>query len=284
MKKRSRKMDATETPGCPQFTAALLLKQPVQLSFDQIRTELKRVAPRVTLGDWDGPVTGSADDTGIEMLSLNGEKMSLLNVDAPAPASVLEAGPFPNPLWPDPAAEAAAHKAHIVVIGLGDPVDRKAALAKARAVTLLTAAIARLVPAIGATWADSANLVKAAAFIGMTEGIGQPEANAVPFWVRLMLAQGPSTARGEQTIMAGTLGLRIFGLRELEYAPAPLDPEFIVQHAYSVSEYLLRSGKRLRHGETIGVEGQSGFAVSHADSGDFVSYPVARLSFQHKSR
>ncbi len=284
-------MKPTETPQSgseqdsrPQFTAALLLERHLQLTFKQIRSELKRIAPQATLGDWGGPVTDPTDDTGIEMLSLNGEKISVITVDAPAPAAVLEPGPFLNPLWPNAAVEAARHKAHIVIIGLDDPADRKAALAKARAVTLLAAAIARLVPAIGVSWADGANLVKAEAFIEMTKTIGQPDANAVPFWVRVMMAEGPSTARGEQTIAAGTLGLRIFGLRELEYAPGPLDPEFLMQHAYSVSEYLLRSGKRLRDGETIGVEGHTGFAISFANSGDFVSYPVARLSLQHKTR
>ncbi len=151
----------------PQFTAALLLEQPVQLSFDQIRSELKRIAPEAVLGDWNGPVTDTTDETGIEMLSLNGEKISLLNADTPAPEAVLQPGPFLNPLWPDAATKAAHHKAHIVVIGLEDAADRKAALAKARAVTLLTAAIARLVPAIGVTWADGANLVKAGDFVGM---------------------------------------------------------------------------------------------------------------------
>jgi Domain of unknown function (DUF4261) len=74
--------------------------------------------------------------------------------------------------------------------------------------------------------------------------------------------------------------IRIFGLRELEYAAAPLDPAFIMPHAYSVAEYLLRSGKRLAEGETIGAEGQAGFSVSHADTGDFVSLPIARLTIK----
>jgi hypothetical protein len=47
-----------------------------------------------------------------------------------------------------------------------------------------------------------------------------------------------------------------------------------------VAEYLLSSGKRLADGETIGVEGQERFNISHADTGDFVSFPVARLSLQ----
>ena len=48
--------------------------------------------------------------------------------------------------------------------------------------------------------------------------------------------------------------------------------------AYSVAEYLLRSGKRLDDGETIGVEGQTKFAISFQDAGQFVSSPVAHLT------
>jgi hypothetical protein len=165
---------------------------------------------------------------------------------------------------------------HIAIVGIQDPIDGQAALAKARAVSLVAAAIVRLVPAIGVRWVDAANLMRAAAFAEMTKNIGQPDANAVMFWVRVMLAKGPPGAHGEQTMKAG-IGLRIFGLRELEYASAPLDPRVIL-HAYSVSEYLLRSGKRLADGETIGVGGQTAFAISHGDAGDFVSTPIARLS------
>jgi hypothetical protein len=148
-----------------QFTAVLLLERPEKLSFRQLRAELMRIAPQAVLGGWGGPSV----EPGIEMLSLNGEDLSVLVVDAPAPAAVLQPGPFANPLWPDAEREAAHHKAHIAIVGLRDPVDRRAALAKARAVTLLAAAIARLVPAIGVAWVDGANLVRAAPFTEMTK-------------------------------------------------------------------------------------------------------------------
>jgi hypothetical protein len=216
------------------------------------------------------------------MLSLGGEKLSVLAVDAPAPAGILRPGLFPNPLWPNAEKEVAQHKAHILVIGLGDPADQEAALVKARAVTLLTAAIARLVNPIGVDWADGANLVRAAVFAEIVKDIGQPAGNAVPFWVRVMLARGEAGPRGEPMIKAGTIGLRLFGLRELEYAAAPLDPGSIIQHAYSVAEYLLRSGKHLADGETIGAEGegQTRFGISYADAGGFVSFPIARLTIK----
>jgi hypothetical protein len=265
----------------PQFTATLLLERQAKPSFAQLKEELQRLAPDAVLGDWTGPIADPSADPGIEMLSLNGEKLSVLVVDAPAPAAILQPGPFPNPLWPNAEKEAAQHKAHILVIAFEDPADRDAALAKARTVTLLTAAIARLVPAIGVDWADGANLVRAAAFAEMTKSIGQPGANSVPFWVRMILVKGDAGPRGEPTLKAGTTGLRVFGLRELEYAAAALDPRFIMQHAYSVAEYLLSSGKRLADGETIGVEGQTRFNISHADAGDFVSFPIARLTSKH---
>lgn len=263
-----------------QFTTVLLLETPVKLSFSQVQAEVRRIAPQVILGDWNGPVADPEADPGIEMLSLNGEKLSVLVVDTPAPPAILQSGPFPNPLWPNAEKEAAHHKAHILVIGLEDPIDREAALAKARAVTLVTAAIAQLVPAIGVSWVDGANLVRAAGFVEMTKDIGQPDANAVPFWVRIMLARGETAVGDKPTINAGTIGLRIFGLRELEYGAVPFDPGFVIQHAFSIAEYLLRSGKRLANGETIGAEGQTRFGISHADTGDFVSFPIARLTIK----
>jgi hypothetical protein len=41
------------TPGTvkAQFTAALLLEEPVKLSFGQLQAELKRIAPQAVLGD-----------------------------------------------------------------------------------------------------------------------------------------------------------------------------------------------------------------------------------------
>ena len=90
-------------------------------------------------------------------------------------------------------------------------------------------------------------------------------------------------AVGEPMLKAGTTGLRIFGLRELEYAATPLNPGFIVPHAYSTAEYLLTSGKRLADGETIGVGGEKRFSISHADTGDFIAFQIARLTFEPRT-
>jgi hypothetical protein len=149
--------DADTYRGSGARRVYAFLKQFVDTSFSQIRSELKRIAPQADLGDRSGPITGPSLDPGIEMLSVNGETMSVLVINGPAPASV-------------------------------------------------------------------------------------------------------------------------FRPREIEYAPAQLDPSFRMPHAYFVSEHLLRSGKRLSDGETIGVDGQIGFTVVHADKCVFCAFPVARLS------
>lgn len=266
----------------PQFTATILLRERVNLSFRQLQEELRRIAPDEVLGDWEGPVADPDSVPGIEMLTLNDQVLAALIVDAPANPAILQPGPFRNPLWPNAEQEAAEHKAHILIMGLKDPpTDREGRLAKARAVTWVTAAIAQLVPVVGVSWADAANLVSAAAFAStIRHNFSQPSHNAVPFWMRIKIAMADGGPRGEPMMTAGTLGLRLFGLRELEYDPVPFPPFSIMEHAYATAEYLLRSGKHLDEGETIGVEGEGEmkFAISLHDDSPFGPYPVARLT------
>jgi hypothetical protein len=259
-----------------QFSAILLLEKHLAVTASQIQSELKRFAPQATLGDWGGSMD-LATNPGAEMISINGEPMSVLDIPAPAKETFVERGHFANHIWPNVEADVARHTAQLFITAARKSTDHQSAIAQARAVTLLAAAVARIVPFIGIKWVDGSNSMEAKSFIRATENIGQPDANAVPFWIRVMLHREPS--KGDQIQMiGGTLGLHYFGLLDLEYAASPLEPQFIMQHAYSTAEYLLRSGKTLQDGETIGVEGQpNGFKISHVKDGLFVPYPVARL-------
>ena len=260
-----------------QFSAILLLEKQPSVTASQIQSELKRLAPHAVVGGWSGS-SGLAVTPGAELISVNDEPLSVLDVPAPAEETIVERGHFANHIWPTVEADVARHQAHILIAAARNVVDRDAALAQARAVTLLAAAVARLVPLIGIKWVDGSNSMDAVSFIKVTENIGQPGAKAVMLWVRVMLCPEPSKGDQVKTI-GGTMGLHFFGLMDLEYAAAPLEPRFIMQHAYATSEYLLRSGSSLQDGETIGVEGESpGFTVSLASEGLFVPFPVARLS------
>lgn len=259
-----------------QFSARVLLEKPLSVSASQIESELKRLAPGVKFGNWAG--SPSAANSGAEMISVNDEPISVKAIPAPAEMRVIEQGHYANHIWPTVEADAAKHGAHIFITAAQNAVDRQPILAQARAVTLVAAAIARLIPFIGIQWVDGTNSMDAKGFIKATEELGRPDANAVPFWVRVMLFPEPSKG-GQTKTIGGTLGLHFFGLTDLEYPAANFEPRFIMQHAYSTAEYLLRSGKTLQDGETIGVENQSpALKVSYARDGLFVPYPVARLN------
>jgi hypothetical protein len=227
-----------------RFTALLLLERPIKLSFSQLRAELERFAPHALLENRAVPAIGPGTDPGVETLSLNGENLSVRLVDAPADPELLRPLPFGNLLWPNAEREAEHHKACLIIFGSRDPAGREAALARARAVTLLAAAFVRFVPAIGVLWADSLNLVRASDFAEMTKNIGQPDVNAVPFWVRFIVTEAwrdtVSRLPGPGAKKVGSLGLWIFGLMELGY---PSERGFILREAYSVAENLLRSRK-----------------------------------------
>ncbi|MGJ4949323.1 DUF4261 domain-containing protein [Bradyrhizobium sp. HKCCYLS20291] len=260
-----------------QFSARLLLEHPQSVSASQIQAQLVQLAPGTKIDLPMGSTAASAAGADI-IININDEPISVTSIPAPAELQVVEREHYANHIWPSFEADTARQSAHIIVAATRDVSQREPALAQARAVTLATAAIARLISFIGVQWVEGTNSISAAGFIRATETIGRQDANAVPFWVRILMY--PDKSKSDQPrIIGGTLGLHFFGLLDLEYPACSLEPRLLMQHAYATAEYLLGSGKSLLDGETIGVEGESpAFKVSYARDGVFVPFPVARLN------
>jgi hypothetical protein len=253
----------------------LLLATHQSVSLSQLQPEVDRLTPGAIFGDW----TGSTDDmpsADATRMSINGEPISMMSIPEPAEMKVVEREHYANHIWPTIEADAGRHAAHIEIAATRGATDREAVLAQARAVTLVAAAVARIVPIIGVLWVQGTNSIDGKTFLRVTETIGQPGANAVMLWVRVMLYNEPPKVG---KLIGGTLGLHLLGLTDLEYAPSDLEPKFILQHALATSDYLLRSGQTLKDRETIKVEGQPlAFKIDHIPDGIFVPYPVMRLS------
>jgi hypothetical protein len=260
----------------PQFTAMILCERHVAVSFNDLATALKRIAPAAMLGDWSGPITTPAADLGTEMLSLDGQQIVVLAVDAPAPAIALDFGPIPNLLWPDPSKEIAKHRAHVMIVAPGEPASRADAIAKARAVTLVAAAFAALVRTVGVVWVDAGNLVPPAVFTKLTEKIGAADGLAVPLWVRVKFAPTSVQNGVKPAFVVGKVGLSALSHPDLEYSPTQNPLEF-ASHAMATAQYLLSSGATLRGGQTIGVDGQNKFNLRDQLSGTFTDDKVIAL-------
>lgn len=258
-----------------KLRVTLLLAKYQSVSVSQIQSEVDRLAPGTNFGDGTGSEDDAAD-ADAERMRINGEPISVMSIPEPAEMKVVEREHYANHIWPTIETEAGRHTAHIDIAATRGATDREGALAQARAVTLVAAAVARVVPIIGVLWVEGTNSIDGSTFLKVTENIGQPGANAVMLWVRVMLYNEPSQGG---KLIGGTLGLHLLGLTDLEYAASELEPKLILQHALATSEYLLRSGKTLKDRETINVEGQPpAFKIAHVPDGIFVPYPVMRFN------
>lgn len=255
-----------------KFSAMLLLEQVQPVTVSQIQSELKSLAPRAKIGDWaSAPELSSG--SGTSTIIIDDEPLTIVLVPTPAEVTIIEVGHFANHIWPNVEADVARHSAYFLIAATRDTVDHRSLVEQARAVTLLAAVIARLVPSIGIKWVDGMNSMSAEHFINSTKDIGQSDKNVVPLWIRVMHYQTP------EGYIGGTAGLHFFGFADLEYAAGPLDLQTVMTHAYLTSEILLRSGNPLPE-DKIEIEGQPDiFRVSYkTEGGLFVPHAVAYIS------
>ena len=250
----------------------LLLEQIQPITVAQIRSELTRLAPQAKFGDWASAPEINAN-SGTSTITIDDEPMSVVVVPTPAEVTIIEREHFANHIWPNVEADVAGHTAFFLIAATRDTVDQRELVEQARAVTLLAAVIARLVPFIGIKWVSGINSMAAEHFINSTKNIGQPDKNVVPLWIRIMHYKTPDG------LIGGTSGLHFFGFADLEYAAGSLDLRTVMSHAYLTSEILLRSGNPLPE-DKIEIEGQSDvFKVSYkTDGGLFVPHAVAYIS------
>jgi Domain of unknown function (DUF4261) len=263
----------------PQFSAIISCPRHVDFKLNQLIAAVKAIAPTAIFGDWRGPFgTAPSDELGVSMISLDGFRMAILNIDAPLPAGVANPGPHPYWMMPDAPERLAKSQAHVVITKLSDPQSRQQALAQARATTLLACAVAGLTKADGIKWEDANNVMPPAALTMFSERLAQPNSVAVPIWIRSVFARGPDNSDGQATRIAGTIGLWAFGLPEIEFAGTPLPMNYLSAQIYAAAEYCLTSDATLKHGDTIGLDGQNTFSIQAAEPGLFEAKPVLRLA------
>jgi hypothetical protein len=278
-------MSPTTSPSqtaarAPGFTAIIPYRRYAEITLTQLITALRSIAPGSVMGDWAGPFTAPPTDAlGTGMLSIDGVSLTLLNVDRAMPPEFFVSDPIPNQLLPNAPEKLRDHRAHVAVMKAGKPVGRAASIATARAVTLLTWAVAVVVQAEAFKWDDANNVVPVSELQRLAPMLRSAGGRAVPVWVRFLAGR----THGQQKIMAGTYGLWAFDLPEIEYAPTDLPIRYLTPHTYMVSDFLLRSTNPIGNGDTIDVDGESVFRVETLERGFFTKGPALRLSWLEAS-
>ena len=144
----------------PQFSATVICSRHTEIRLTQLIAALRTIAPSSVMGDWTGPFsTPPADALGTGMISIDGIPLSLLEVNQPLPPEFFDTGSIPNHLMPNPLQQLRNHRAHVYVTPAKLPEGRGAAIATARAVTLLIWAVAVVTQAEAFKWTDANNIV-----------------------------------------------------------------------------------------------------------------------------
>jgi hypothetical protein len=265
----------------PLYGATVICDRYAEITLTSLIAALRAVAPSSVMGDWLGPFkTPPTDALGTGMISIDGVSLTLLNVDQPLPPPFFETGPIPNPLMPNPLQKLCNHRAHVTVMPTQLPQDGPIALATARAVTLLTWAVAIVARAEAIKWLDSSNFVPVALLQGCAAMLSPAGGKALPVWIRFLAGR----AHGEQKIIAGTYGLWAFNVPEIEYAPTDLPLDYVLSHTYAVCEQIFRTGNGVKDGDTIDADGKNVFKVEALQHGLFGKTRALRLSWIAASR
>jgi hypothetical protein len=265
----------------PQYSATVICGRYTEIKLTELIAALRTIAPSSVMGNWVGPFkTLPSDDLGTNMIGIDGISLTLLNVDKPLPPSFFNTGAIPNHLMPNPGQQLRNHRAHVSVMPAQRPQDGPTALAVARAVTLLTLAVAIVTRAPAIKWIDSNNFVPLALLQGCAAMLSPPHGTAVPLWIRILAGR----AHGEQKVIAGSHGVWAFGLPEIEYAPTDLPMQYLVPHAYSICVHLFRSDYAVKPEDTIDADGKNVFKVEAIEHGFFGKAPALRLSWLAASK
>lgn len=182
------------------------------------------------------------------MLGTLGNRLCILMfVGAPNPLDPDESFIKAAWWWPNVQQDVAKRKAHVIVsIGdTGDPQADHVALAK------LVASVMESSPAIGVIWDGADAVWPRQMFI---QGVDQA-ADGIPIalFVSVKLGRDTQFAMNKDVAWLGmTYGLRVFGLKEVEFRGFEGEAPELVSTLLSVASYLVRKGDVIKSTDTFG--------------------------------
>lgn len=207
-----------------------------------------------------------------------GPLVSVIIANRPLPQVAYVRAVQLNRTWPHAAAAIGRHRAHIIVGLTAEPTDHLEALNGAAYVTMATAAIAALTPALAVVWSTGDAVSEAAQFQHAAGMLAQKQISPEA-WVGFEWLDGPRTPQGERTLAVVTTGLRAFIGREIEWLPSPLPPLTIAQRMIGLLQYLIVSGPVIADGDTLGISEAERIRARHSARGHGGG-PVIQLSVE----
>jgi hypothetical protein len=238
-----------------------------------LEVELRKLKP-------DAEITGVIDSTesGVNtgqglMFEMDGLSLAIMSVNVPLPIDTLVYGLSPNFFWLSAQKDLAAHACHARVLVIKKEFDsRDDLILAARAQTLVTAAVSRLISAMGVLWCASDNLLPLDRFLDAATTFARDGRPPAEIWVRLM------AKKTEDGLLVASHGLAYYAGRELEVVPTrKFGLGDLSAYIFGISSYLIENYVKL--GDAITMNSRR-IGISHREKATFDVFPAYLLKIE----
>lgn len=200
----------------------------------------------------------------------------ILGFLAPIPAAIpggeAEENADWNFLWPNGREEAATHQAHVIVTTMS--VENQTPILSALAVSQLALVALRLFDGIGVYWGNGNVCNSRGVFEEFCRDLAEGHL-PVPVWLRFQLVPND-----DESVGIYTLGMRQFGLMDLEVDQCELDVGELFEFVANVAQYLIQRGPVIADGNTVGGSEDQRILVRHRPSMLDKSKKVYKIEFE----
>jgi Domain of unknown function (DUF4261) len=232
-----------------QVMAMIMLERPATLDVPQL---VAKVGPLLGIKPEVAPQPNASS---FVLVGSGGLIMGMM-IAAPMPLDAYK-GPAETAFWwPDAFQVASRHKAHLIASCAWSGETRLNAHLKH---TVLVRGLIEQVPATAVSWRSV--LVSADQFKGLFQVMQTEQKPPIRLWIKIQLSRD-----GKGGTIASTLGMRDFGLMEIECNSAPMAPTETCQLIENLASYLIANGPVVEDGHTVGDNAAQRITVRHAPS------------------
>jgi len=195
----------------------------------------------------------------------------------PIPSETLAIALATNRDWPQARGAFARCHAHLGVVAQQRKDGQDNVFLNAICVTLVSATLCDMAPAVGVFWPMGNRLSEARRFrdVAARMAMGEP---AVDLWVQTLFTDGPLLG-GQRTLCAMTAGLRPIAGREIELQPLARSQEALAKIVGSLLAFTARRGAEFDDGDSVDMGNGEAVCLRHAAEGQRSGIPIfeARL-------
>lgn len=247
--------------------AMVTLARMESLSADAVMQALRRDDPQLS------PQNASSKNNTV-YIDIDGHAVGVTFVPEPIPAARLKEAAASSLLWPQALATLGAHPMHLEVAVGAPGTGTGDAIARARILTHVTAALgAAFASAHGVLWSGADLLVPMQLFRQLAQEL-MPKGPPIHLWVKF------HAGLNEAGQACGyTRGLAALGLMDVEVAASPESVNDLGRRLESIAGYLLVNGPVVHDGDHLGEPGGPIVHVAYGASVFGNQYPVMRLDY-----